>query len=111
MKKTKWDLESYPVRNHVVAWKDGEEGRVTLMVANQGIISRLAKKMFHTPEMRYIHLDEVGSFLWKRFDGSKTIMELGNELQSVFGKQAEPVYERLVHYIRILRGYRLIQLQ
>lgn len=111
MKKTSSYLESYPVRNNIVAWNDDEGGRVTLIVTNHGIFHFLTRKIFQTPEVRYIHLDEMGSFLWKRFDGSKTMIELGNELQSAFGRQAEPVYERLVSYIRILTGYRLIQLR
>lgn len=40
-------------------------------------------------------LDEIGSFIWERCDGTHTIEQIGNEMAAKFGDRIEPVFERL----------------
>ena len=60
---------------------------------------------------RRINLDDKGSFVWKRLDGSHTVAELATELRARFGESVEPAEHRLGALVRQLRqgglvGYR-----
>ena len=52
----------------------------------------------------------MGSFLWPLLEGEKTVSEIGQAVKEEFGDKAEPLYERLVKYLEILKSYRFIQL-
>ena len=58
-------------------------------------------------QSRIIHAQN-GSFLWKQIDGEKTVGQLADALKAQFGKDAEPLYDRLVKYMQILRNNRFI---
>ena len=47
-------------------------------------------------------MDEFGTFVWEQIDGKRTIYEIGGKLKNQFGVKAEPVYERLSQFIKIL---------
>jgi hypothetical protein len=55
-----------------------------------------------------INLDDRGSFVWKRLDGSRTMAELAGELRDRFGESVEPAEERLGELVRQLRRERLV---
>ena len=61
----------------------------------------LAKK----PKISYIHLDEFGSFVWRQIDGERDIIKIGEAVKEHFGEKAEPLYERLAQYFKILESY------
>ena len=85
-----------------------EDGVVTIHMVNRGFYNTLAQKLFHTPRVSHIKLDEYGSFLWTRIDGVKTVGQLALELKEAYGEKAEPLYDRLVKYMQILRNNRFI---
>ncbi len=89
-------------------WKPEEDGKIMLMIENKGAMNRLAQKLFHKPEISYIHLDDLGSFVWTWIDGKKNIIELGELVKEEFGEAAEPVYPRLAKYFQILDSYHFI---
>lgn len=89
-------------------WDRGEDGVVTIHMVNRGFYNTLAQKLFHTPRVSHIKLDEYGSFLWMRIDGVKTVGQLALELKEAYGEKAEPLYDRLVKYMQILRNNRFI---
>lgn len=102
-------LELKPLRNEKIPWsKDGEQ--VTLEIENKGAWNRLFQKLLKKPRISYIHLDEIGSFVWPMSDGEKTIAEIGKDVKNRFGDKAEPLYERLAEYFRILESYNFISL-
>ena len=76
---------------------------------NTGFFNRVAQKLFKKPKISYVHLDENGSFLWPLLDGDKTITELGVLVRECFGEKAEPLYERLAKYFKILESYNFIE--
>jgi hypothetical protein len=54
-----------------------------------------------------INLDKFGSAFWNECDGKNDVHRIGEKMVSKFGKDIEPVYERLNIFIAQLRknGY------
>lgn len=107
-KKKENYLDFVPVVNGQNTWERGDDGVVTIHMVNRGFYNTLAQKLFHTPRVSHIKLDEYGSFLWMRIDGVKTVGQLALELKEAYGEKAEPLYDRLVKYMQILRNNRFI---
>jgi len=103
-------LERRPKRSDKLSWTADEAGIVTLAIENKGLMNRIAQKFFKKPKISYIHLDELGSFLWQRLDGTKTLLDLGKEVEEQFGDKANPLYDRLAKYVQILDSYHFIVL-
>ena len=104
MKKNENYLERIPARKDGVSWSE-EDGIVTLEIENKGAMNKILQLLIKKPKVSYIHLDEIGSFVWKVMDGEKDIIKLGEEVKIRFGDKAEPLYERLVKYFQILESY------
>ena len=104
-------LEKIPVRKEKFRWTQNEEGIVTIEVDNKGFFNRLLQLIAKKPPVSYIHLDENGSFVWKCIDGQNDIIKIGELVKEHFGKDAEPVYERLVKYVAMLENAGFIQLK
>lgn len=68
-KKKENYLDFVPAVNGQNTWDRGEDGVVTIHMVNRGFYNTLAQKLFHTPRVSHIKLDEYGSFLWTRIDG------------------------------------------
>ncbi len=102
-------LEKIPAPNSLMKWQLTDNGKVDLLVENTGFFNRLAQKLFGKPETTYVHLDELGSFVWQLMDGNKDIIELGKAVEKRFGDEAQPLYERLAKYFQILDSYRFIE--
>ena len=101
-------LDRIPVRADSIQWKVSSEGMVTLEIENSGWANRIAQVLFGRPQSSYIHLDELGSFVWPLLDGKKDITALGELVEEKFGEDAHPLYERLAQYFRILDSYHFI---
>lgn len=112
MKKKKQISENYldriPLRSNELGWSADDEGMVTLEIENTGIMNRIAQKLFKKPKISYVHLDEMGSFIWPLINGEKTITVLGEAVEEQFGEKAHPLYERLAQYFQILDSYHFI---
>lgn len=102
-------LERKPKRPEGIVWSVDEKKIVTLNIENTGVFNRIAQKLFHKPEITYIHLDEIGSFVWPLIDGEKDIIELGKAVEAEFGERAEPLYARLAKYFQILDSYHFLE--
>lgn len=103
-------LDFIPVRNEKILFSADENGKVTLEIENKGLFNKIAQKLFKKPKISYVHLDDMGSFIWPVIDGKKDICEIGKEVKEHFGEKAEPLYERLCKYIKILKSYGFIHL-
>lgn len=104
-------LEKRPVRADGLKWSADEKGMVTLDMENKGLANKIAQKLLKKPEISHIHLDETGSFIWPLIDGEKTIIDIGVSVKEYFGDKAEPLYERLAQYFRILESNGFIKWQ
>ena len=101
-------LEKKPVRSEYINWTTDDEGKVSLEIENTGAMNRIFQKLFKKPKITYVHLDEMGSFVWPLLDGDKTITELGVLVDEKFGEKAHPLYERLAKYFQIMDSYHFI---
>ncbi|MBE6930959.1 MAG: PqqD family protein [Ruminococcaceae bacterium] len=102
-------LTRIPARADSVGWEAGEDGLVTLSVANTGWANRLAQAFFNRPKVSYIHLDRFGSFIWPLLDGKMDIIALGKLVEEHFGEESHPLYERLARYFQIMDSYHFIR--
>lgn len=88
-----------------------ETGRVTLKVPR--FESRLARRLLgwlnRSPTVDF-RLDEIGSFVWLKMDGRRTIGRIGEEARAHFGARVEPAYERVALFCRNLSRDGLIRL-
>ncbi len=102
-------LEKIPRRPDRIPWTADEEGKVTLNIENRGFVNRIAQKLLHKPKVSYIHLDEMGSFVWPLVDGERSILAIGMVVEEHFGEKAHPTYERLAKFFQILDSYGFIE--
>ena len=100
-------LERIHLRHPSIQWST-DDGLVTLEIENVGWANRLAQKLFHRPKISYVHLDEMGSFIWPLLSEERDIVALGKLVEERFGEAANPLYERLCKYIGILESYHFI---
>ena len=101
-------LEKKPIRSSYITWNADEKGVITLEIENSGVFNKIAQKLFKKPKISYVHLDEMGSFLWPLMNGEKDIIALGEMVDEHFGEKASPLYERLAKFIQILESYHFI---
>ncbi len=102
-------LDKKPVRHPEIEWNTDEKGIITLEIKNKGVFKRLTQILFKKPKISYIHLDEMGSFIWPLIDGEKDITALGEYVKEHFGEKAEPLYPRLAKYVQILASYGFVK--
>lgn len=107
-KKSENYLLKVPSKNPSFPFSQDGNGIVTLEVENKGAMNRVFQKLFKKPKISYIHLDEMGSFIWLLIDGEKDIIKIGEEVKEHFKEKAEPLYERLSKYIKILESYSFV---
>lgn len=107
-KKDQNYLEKIPVRNPEFSWKEDELGMVTVDMVHKGIFDKLAQKLWVTPKVSHVKLDRFGSFVWKQMNGSRNIMDIGVLVREEFGDQAEPLYERLAKFVKMLKDNRFV---
>lgn len=102
-KKDKNFLDFVPIKNPNYLWHIDEENLVVVEVIHVGIINKIAQKIFKVPQKSDISLDEYGSFVWQYIDGKNTIHDISIKVSEKFGKDAEPLLNRLVQFFRILK--------
>lgn len=101
--KQKNYLDYIPVISEKNTWSV-EEGIVTIHMVHRGFYAAVAQKLFHRPRVSHIHLEEMGSFIFPLLDGNRTVGEIAALVHDAFGETAEPLYERLVQYMKILHN-------
>ena len=111
MASSRYDISNLvPHRN--LKWEDAQNGKIILIVPK--FRNRLAVKFLlpflPKPDIR-IHLDDLGSFVWKNCDGHQTVSIISSELLSSFGSSTEQAHSRTARFIRILHKENFITLQ
>lgn len=96
-----------PAGRENVAMEEGEQ----LTVYHNHWLSKLCSRYFRTPRQTYIKLDPYGAFVWRHCNGQHTVADIARLMGEEFGEQAEPVLERLIVFLRMLLGRKLIVLE
>ena len=102
-------LDKIPMHKDSLNWSIDENDRVILEVENKGIANKFAQILLKKPKISFIHLDEMGSFIWQKIDGKKNVFAIGKDVKEHFGENAEPLYERLTQYFNILISYGFVE--
>lgn len=104
-------LDFVPRHRPSLQYTMDNQGKITLLQENKGAFHFLAQKILKKPKVSQIHLDEMGNFVWPLIDGTRTVYEIAELVKAEFGDKAEPLYDRLVQYIRNLEAYGFIEVQ
>jgi hypothetical protein len=102
-------LDKIPKMAENHPWNLDENGKVTIETKNVGLMNKIAQRFFKKPETSYIHLDELGSFVWPLIDGEKSIVQIADYVKEAFGEKAEPLYPRLAKYFQILESCKFVE--
>jgi len=94
-----------PVKKHKT-W-EVRKGKVFLIFKHDKMIEKALRWLVKKPYVSDIELDNLGSKVWQLIDGEKSVYDIGQEVLYCFGDKCEPVYDRLVMYLRYLnkRGW------
>lgn len=98
-----------PKRNKNVYWEDSD--KILLKIRRDGSIHKIMNKIFKSPLSPTVELDEIGSYVWKMCDGVLNLHDISEKMQDKFGDKIEPVYDRLLQYIGILKNNNFIKLE
>ena len=107
-KKSQNYLEFIPEKAEGLTYAVGENNIVTLEVENKGVFNRLFQLILKKPKISYIHLDDLGSFIWCHINGNNSVFEIAEMVKKSYGDNAEPLYERIIKYFEILKNYKFI---
>ncbi len=93
-------------------WRESEDGKIVVLRPRfgEGRLARRVSDLFHVSDYR-IRLDEIGTAVWKRCDGSTTAREIADELRVQFGARVEPAEERLQRFVSQMLRARMIGVQ
>ncbi|MCR5255287.1 MAG: PqqD family protein [Acetatifactor sp.] len=104
-------LDFKPVPNISCQVKVTEKGEVIILQENKGLFNFIAQKLFKKPRISQIHLDTMGNYIWPLMDGKMTVGDIAGKVKEHFGDDAEPLYERLIKYLKTLESYGFIEIQ
>lgn len=107
MKKVKESenfLDLVIIRNKKYSWYELDNNIVQIQVQRNTMLDKVVRKFFKTPEIMKIDLDKYGSFIWKEIDGINDVGSIAEKFSDNFGEEVEPLYERLIHYVNILKN-------
>lgn len=95
-------LEFVPSIKEKIKWNLDSPELVTIFVENKGFLKRLSQQWIKKPAVSQIHLEVYGSFIWKKINGKRTILEIANLAEMEFGEEIYPLYERICTYFNML---------
>jgi len=108
IKKNDNFLALVPRKSEDKQWQVDSDGLVEIIIKREGVLDKIVRLFMATPKVMRIRLDRHGSCVWKAIDGRRSIQEIGVILEEEFGEKVNPLYERLVTFICILRNNRFI---
>ena len=87
-----------------------EDGTVDVLIPRYGekVLGGLIKNILPNRPVR-VHLDDVGTCVWRLCDGDCTVKQIGESLHEQFGDRVEPLYDKLETFIRQMHRAGLIE--
>lgn len=110
MKKKKKEnfLDFIPKKEPKISWEINDNDLIKLTIPRDSIFDKIAYKVFKASNKHVLDLDANGSFVWQCIDGQSTVYDISQKIHNKFGNDAEPVIERLVTYLNILKNNEFI---
>ena len=108
-KKEENYLDYIPKKSDKIHWIEKEDGLIQIIIYRDSLLEKIVRKLFFTPDKYRIDLDKMGSFIWSHIDGQKNIHQISQLVKEEFKEEAEPLYERLVQYMNILKNNKFIE--
>ncbi|HHW58119.1 MAG TPA: PqqD family protein [Clostridia bacterium] len=96
-----------PHHSDEIEW-EVKKGKVVLIFHHNKLIEKAVRLFVKKPETTTLELDDIGSEVWNLIDGQRTVYEIGQDLKRKFGDTVEPLYERLVMFVKYLNKRRWI---
>ncbi len=93
-----------------VQWEMKENDAVVLLVPkfhNIILVTYLVPRL-RNPNFN-VRLDEHGSFIWLRCDGSKTVQEIAEEMLEKFGETFDPDFQRITKFVRQMLKHEFVR--
>lgn len=97
-------LDYIPKKTDKIQWRELDNRLIQIIKPRNSLLDKVVRKLFFTPDKFVIDLDEIGSFIWKQIDGERSIYEISQLVKEEFGEDAEPLYERLIQYMNVLKN-------
>ncbi|SCJ26866.1 Uncharacterised protein [uncultured Clostridium sp.] len=73
---------------------------VTIIEKQDHFIQKFFRKLkFKIPMYKKIELDKYSSFVFLQIDGKNTVKDIGCNLESAYGEDSHPLYERLLVFL------------
>jgi len=102
-------LDYVPVKSNKIETKIKDDQTIDLIVPRDGWFDSLVRKIAKTPERKVITLDNLGSGVWRLIDNKRNIGEIALVIKNEYGEEANPLYKRLLNFIRILKNNDFIE--
>ena len=100
-------LKLIPEKN--LDYTEEEDGKITLILEKtKNPLLKSIIKFFNRSQHFYIHLDKIGSFVWKQIDGVKDNEAILEKMNSVLGED-ESYIQRLRYFLRELEKSKFIR--
>ncbi len=78
------------------------KGIVKLIFNHDKWIEKFARWLVKKSNVSDMELDKLGSRVWILIDGNNTVHDIGKIISTEFGESAEPLYDRLLMFLRYL---------
>ena len=78
------------------------KGIVKLVFYHDKFAEKALRWLVKKPYISDMELDQLGSRVWLLIDGKKSVYDIGQDILNEFGSSCEPVYDRLIMYLRYL---------
>lgn len=89
-----------PKKKHT-AW-ELRNSLVYLVFKHDKTAEKFLRWLVKKPTVSDLELDEIGSIVWQAIDGNRNVYEIGQKLLEEKGEGCQPVYDRLIMYLRYL---------
>lgn len=91
----------YIPKRKEIAWEE-KDGKVYLVFQHEKVAEKFMRWLVKKPYISDLELDNLGSSTWKLIDGNNSVFGIGQRLLKEYGSKCEPVYDRLILYLRYL---------
>lgn len=94
----------------LVESKVEEDGKVTLLKPKfkNRFLKKYIAPMLKSQHFK-IHLDKIGSAVWKNIDGKKNGVQIARNVQEELDEDLDPVYQRLALFLSALKNNKFIE--